>query len=162
MAVISRTTCTKKLYTSLKSSKLQHSETLSTRGVAHPTNPPRPFKRKSSSFIQRGVTILWGQPRPLSIEILKAGNQSFPLRYITFLNFEYFLRKLPKRVKIGVKKSRPYGYFLVGVQPIERFKQCYGVELLRFFGKMVSTLGCKSENLSSYLDRTYLFLKWLS
>ena len=32
-----------------------------------------PLNEKSMSFIQRGVTIFWGWPHPMLIEILKAG-----------------------------------------------------------------------------------------
>ena len=37
------------------------------------------------------------------------------MRYIKFLYLKYFLRKLPKTVEICLKKSRPAGYFFVGV-----------------------------------------------
>ena len=37
------------------------------------------------------------------------------MRYMTSLYLKYFLRKLPKTVEICLKKSRPAGYFFVGV-----------------------------------------------
>ena len=37
------------------------------------------------------------------------------MRYIKFLYLKYFLGKLPKTVEICLKKSRPAGYFFVGV-----------------------------------------------
>ena len=55
MAVISRTTCaTDKLYTSLESLVIQLSESLSIKGVALLTNPPRLFEWKKFEFHLKG------------------------------------------------------------------------------------------------------------
>ena len=51
----------------------------------------------------------------MSLDLLKAENKGFPMRYMTSLYLKYFLRKLPKTVEICLKKSRPAGYFFVGV-----------------------------------------------
>ena len=48
----------------------------------------------------------------MSLDLLKAENEGFPMRYMTSLYLKYFLRKLPKTVEICLKKSRLPGYFL--------------------------------------------------
>ena len=62
-----------------------------------------------------GVGALIEEPRPVSLDLQKAENEGFPMRYMTSLYLKYFLRKLPKTVEICLKKSRLPGYFFVGV-----------------------------------------------
>ena len=58
----------------------------------------------------------------MSIDLQKAENEGFPMRYMTSLYLKYFLRKLPKSVETCLKKSRSDGYFFVGVYEMSKLK----------------------------------------
>ena len=84
----------------------------------------------------------------MSLDLHKAENEGFPMRYMTSLYLKYFLRKLPKTVEICLKKSRPAGYFFVGVYVVSsknlscksfKIRVNFWIEVLRIYRIMLAT-----------------------
>ena len=74
MTRISSANCvTDLLYTSLESPNKQLHGDVIKKGVASCTGPSRPLEWNSIFFIQQGVAALFEEPRPKSLELLKAG-----------------------------------------------------------------------------------------
>ena len=116
MAVISRTTCaTDKLYTSLESLVIQLSESLSIKGVALFTNPPRLFEWKKFEFHLKGRDNFLERATPFIDKdsecwILGLSNEIYNIS-----EFWVLFEKIAQNRRNLTQKSRPDQYFFVGV-----------------------------------------------
>ena len=97
----------------------------------------------------------------MSLDLLKAENEGFPMRYMTSLYLKYFLRKLPKTVEICLKKSRLPGYFFVGVY-VEFEKAinctCLGIDMKKLYLQKNNHKDASRKDISKLLGASYFNL----